>query len=106
MFIYLKDNEIMASSEDYQDYSEFDWTCEETDEEIVQVNGLLYKKSEAPQPSEEEIKQQRIEELKGLLAETDYVVIKIMEGEATEEEYAEVLANRKLWRKEINELQQ
>lgn len=65
-----------------------------------------FKIVELPQPSEEEIKQQRIEELKGLLVETDYVVIKIMEGEATEEEYAEVLANRKLWRKEINELQQ
>lgn len=59
----------------------------------------------APEPKEEEIKQNRIWELKAKLSETDYVVIKIAEGEATQEEYAEVLANRKAWRKEINELQ-
>jgi hypothetical protein len=44
-------------------------------------------------------------ELKAKLQDTDYVVIKIAEGEATQEEYAEVLANRKAWRVEINELQ-
>lgn len=58
-----------------------------------------------PEPTEEEIKQNRIWELKGKLAETDYVVIKIAEGEATQEEYAEVLANRKAWRAKINELE-
>ena len=57
-----------------------------------------------PEPTEEEIKQNRIWELKGKLADTDYVVIKIAEGEATQEEYAEVLATRKAWRSEINEL--
>lgn len=55
-------------------------------------------------PSEEEIKQNQIFELKSKLQETDYVVIKIAEGVATPEEYAEVLANRKAWREEINEL--
>lgn len=63
-----------------------------------------FKIVEIPQPSEEDIKQARIEELKAKLSETDYVVIKIAEGEATQEEYAEVLANRKAWRTEINEL--
>ena len=78
-----------------------------TIKEIEPKNGeRQFQITEMSQPTEEEIKQQRIEELKGLLAETDYVVIKIMEGESTEEEYVEVLANRKLWRKEINELQQ
>lgn len=47
----------------------------------------------------------RIAELKNKLLETDYVVIKIAEGEATADEYAEVIANRKAWRKEINELE-
>ena len=58
-----------------------------------------------PEPTEEEIKQNRIWELKGKLAETDYIVIKIAEGVATQEEYADVLAKRKEWRAEINELE-
>lgn len=66
----------MASSEEYQDYSEFGWECEETDEEIVQINGQLYKKSEAPEPSEEEIKQARILELEAYLSSTDWCAIR------------------------------
>lgn len=40
------------------------------------------------------------------LRETDYVAAKIAEGAATPEEYAEVLAERKKARKEINEAQE
>jgi hypothetical protein len=58
------------------------------------------------EPTEDEKKEQRISELKRLLANTDYAVIKIAEGEATKEEYAEVLANRKAWREEIRELEE
>ena len=47
----------------------------------------------------------RIAELKQKLSETDYIVIKIAEGEATKEEYSEVLANRKAWREAINQLE-
>ena len=64
-----------------------------------------FKIVEIPQPTEEEIKQTRISELKAKLSATDYVVIKIAEGEATKEEYADVLANRKAWREEIRELE-
>ena len=64
-----------------------------------------FKIVEIPQPTEEELKQARISELKAKLSETDYVVIKIAEGEATTEEYTEVLANRKAWREEIRELE-
>ena len=39
------------------------------------------------------------------LRETDYVAAKIAEGAATPEEYAEVLAERRKSRKEINEAQ-
>lgn len=60
---------------------------------------------EIPEPTQEEIKQARIQELKSKLAETDYVVIKIAEGDATREEYEEVLDQRKAWRDEINELE-
>ncbi len=47
----------------------------------------------------------RIEELKQKLAETDYAVIKIAEGSATVEEYADVITQRQAWRTEINELE-
>lgn len=65
-------------------------------------------------PTEEENarkeKLARINFLKGELARTDYVVIKIAEADnkadqdAIREEYAEVIANRIAWREEINEL--
>ncbi len=37
------------------------------------------------------------------LAKTDYVAAKIAEGAATKEDYAEVLAQRQVWRDEVNE---
>ena len=78
-----------------------------TIEEVEAVDGVRqFKIVEIPQPTEEDVKQQRIYELKQLLSDTDYIVIKIAEGEATAEEYAEVLANRKAWRAEIRELEE
>ena len=68
-------------------------------------DGQWYAKGYAPEKPQDLINAERIEELKTKLAETDYVVIKIAEGEATAEEYSEVLANRKAWRAEINELE-
>ncbi len=56
--------------------------------------------SETPIPVE-----QRIKILKLYLAETDYTVIKIAEGAATVEEYAEVITQRQAWRAEINQLE-
>lgn len=48
----------------------------------------------------------RIAELKQMLADTDYHIIKMAEGEATFEECSEIIALRKAWRKEINELEE
>ena len=47
----------------------------------------------------------RIEFLKAQLAETDYIAAKIAEGSATSADYAEKIAQRKAWRKEISELE-
>lgn len=58
-----------------------------------------------PPPTEEQIAEQKIRELKAYLSETDYVAIKIAEGEASAEDYADVLAKRKAARAEINELE-
>ena len=72
-------------------------------EEIARQNEL------ANQPTAEQIARQekvnRINELKGLLAATDYQAIKFAEGWITAEDYAETKALRQSYRDEINELQ-
>ena len=47
----------------------------------------------------------RIEQLKSNLAETDYIACKIAEGVATKEEYSNIIAQRQMWRNEINKLE-
>lgn len=49
---------------------------------------------------------EQIAALKRQLAETDYAVIKIAEGAATVEDYADLIAQRQAWRAEINELEE
>lgn len=55
--------------------------------------------------TEKDLDQQEILKLKRKLSETDYCIIKIMEGLATTEEYSDIIAQRKNWRKQINELE-
>ena len=61
------------------------------------------------EPTEEEIAEQqrlaRIDELKALLAESDYKAIKYAEGWITENDYAATKAQRQDWRDEINQLE-
>ena len=64
-------------------------------------------------PTVEEIKadeaatiNKEISELKKKLFDTDYKAIKYSEGWLTDEEYAEVKAQREEWRKRINELEE
>ena len=47
----------------------------------------------------------RIGLLKQKLSETDYAVVKIAEGAATAEYYADIIAQRVAWRAEINDLE-
>ena len=49
--------------------------------------------------------QAEITQLKENLAETDYVAIKIAEGAATADDYADVLVQRQAWRDRINALE-
>ena len=67
-----------------------------------QVEAIPEKTAEEKAAEE---KAQKIAALKQKLADTDYVAAKIAEGAATREEYADVLAQRETWRKEINELE-
>ena len=50
--------------------------------------------------------QNRISALKEMLKSTDYQAIKFAEGEITASEYAPIKENRRLWRNEINSLEQ
>lgn len=66
---------------------------------------VVYTEEPDPEPSARSLATKEIQELKEQLRETDYAVIKIAEGAATAEEYAEVIAQRKAWRVRINELE-
>lgn len=56
--------------------------------------------------SQEQIIQNRIAELKSLLAQTDYQAIKYAEGQLSASEYAEMKKQRQTWRDEINLLEE
>lgn len=58
-----------------------------------------------PEPTEYEKAQERIAELKQMLSDADYWTSKRMDGEYTDEEWAEKVAIRKAWRAEINQLE-
>lgn len=49
--------------------------------------------------------EQKIASLKQNLADTDYQAIKYAEGAISEEDYAEMKAQRQAWRDEINRLE-
>lgn len=60
--------------------------------------------AEKKRQADEKERLEKIESLKAKLFETDYAIIKIAEGSATEEEYEDVIAQRRAWRKEIQDL--
>ena len=80
-----------------------------TEMEVEQAyNGQWYVTGYAPvqpEPTEYEKAQTRIAELKQMLANADYWTSKRVDGEYTDEEWAEKVAIRKAWRAEINELE-
>ena len=55
--------------------------------------------------TESELATRRIEELKQLLTDTDYNILKVVEGAMTLQDCEEVIAKRAAWRREINELE-
>ena len=78
----------------------------ETEKNIVYGwNGQLYFENEAPEKPQEVINQERIEELKSLLAAADYWGQKYIDGEYKAEEWEEKKAQRKAWREEIRSLE-
>lgn len=95
-------SELEEKQEEYSQVAEW---CNNGGEYHIEDDGTYYKTVKNPEPTEEEIKAARIAELKANLSATDYAVIKIAEGAATPEEYANVIAQRQAWRVEINELE-
>ena len=63
--------------------------------------GVWFLKGYAPKKPKEVV----ISELKQKLANTDYITAKIVEGSATKEDYADVIAQRQAWRAEIKQLE-
>lgn len=55
--------------------------------------------------TELELATNRIAELKQMLQDTDFHILKIVEGAATLTECTEIIGKRASWRKEINELE-
>lgn len=52
-----------------------------------------------------ELATRRIDELKKMLFDTDYNILKVVEGAMTLKDCEEVIAKRAAWRKEINDLE-
>ena len=106
-FLFIDDDkEKLINTLPFIGKSESD--IQEFEDEQVELayDNSYYIKEYAPQKPQEEINAERIAELKQFLTDTDYVVIKIAEGEATSEDYADILSQRKSARKEINEIEQ
>ena len=90
---------------------EHNTTLEELIDRRTKRDGVLYRYFQIggeyipPEPTSDQVKAQTIYRLKMQLSATDYAVIKIAEGAATPEEYAELIAQRQQWRQEINALE-
>lgn len=78
--------------------------CNKNDATIAK-QGDKYVIVEIPAPTAEELAAAEIAELKQKLSDSDYAIIKIAEGAATAEEYADIIAQRAIWRARINELE-
>lgn len=68
-------------------------------------NGIFYVSGYAPKKPDNVIKQERIEELKSLLAGADYWGQKYIDGEYTAEEWEQKKSQRMAWRAEIRQLE-
>lgn len=69
------------------------------------VDGKVVRDAEAKAKLDAKFaKRKRIQDLKELLAKSDYKAIKFAEGEISEEEYAPIREQRRAYREELNEL--
>ena len=113
MYKALKDNKIIAINEtDNFPCLVYDSSVEDTDhtcDDYIHVNGEFVLKTDDKAIRQE--KDQRVAELKQLLADTDYIANKLIEAvdeaelQDLKEKYADVLKKRREARAEINQLE-
>jgi len=96
---------ISEYDEKQNEFTQVAQWCNEGQEYHIEDVGEYYEVVKNPEPSQEGLNQQRIFELKQLLADADYWGQKYLDGEYTEEEWAEKVAQRKAWREEIRQLE-
>lgn len=105
-------NQIFYEDEDYSNKSNF---CNENGLSIVEIEpDNKGRRFQIVQPvlSENEMKQNRIQELQNLLDKTDYIVTKLAEMQITNNEnfnselarYQSTIQNRVAWRSELDRL--
>lgn len=95
-------SELDEKADEYTEVAEW---CNQGQEYTIVSDEQYYKVEKLPEPTEDELRQRRIDALKSFLSATDYAVIKIAEGSATVEQYADVIEQRRSWRAEINQLE-
>ena len=101
----IKNNEILMSTP-FEDMAEKFGCDKQTEKEILRgYDGKLYFADELPEKPQSVINSERIEELKGFLADADYWGQKYIDGEYTPEEWEEKKSQRKAWREEIRSLE-
>lgn len=98
----IKTSELDEKADEYSQVA--NW-CNEGQEYHIEEVGDEYRVVKNSEPTREELKQMRITELKQLLTDADYWGQKYLDGEYTEEEWAEKVAQRKAWREEIRQLE-
>ena len=97
---------IFRYDEDYPNVANF---CNQNGLVIVEIgqdeNGILYQIQNLPEPTEKELVQIEIEQLTRQLSDMDYKSSKYVDGEYTDDEWAEIVAERKAIRERIRELE-
>ena len=89
-------DELQGFNIEFSNGSYIDDNCTNGLDEFIIENGIAIY---SPLP------EKQIARLKKKLSDTDYIVVKIAEGAAIPEEYADIIKQRQEWRDEINTLE-
>lgn len=101
-----QDEDLQKQAQEAQDeYTNVANWCNEGQEYHIEEVGDEYQVVKNLEPTPEEIIDQEIQQLKQYLQETDYIVIKITEGEEPTAEALAIISRRKEARARINELE-
>lgn len=101
-----QNEELQKQAQEAQDeYTNVANWCNEGQEYHIEEVGDEYQVVKNPEPTPEELIQREIQQLKQYLQETDYVVVKIAEGEEPTAHTLEIISRRKEARARINELE-